>query len=85
MLSLIPKGVSATASLAILHDCMLHASAFDEVSYELCPREANASHEITRSFLFYSNFCTWVDEPPTFLMQTLIHDVTTFFFRFGAV
>jgi hypothetical protein len=70
---------SAPASLAIFHDFMLHASAFDDVSYGLCPREVNvAAHEIARSFFFCSDFCTWVDETHSFLMQSLINDVTIF-------
>jgi hypothetical protein len=47
------------------------------VSFKLCPREANqVAHEIAR-FCFSNNIsCNWVDEPPSFLFDSLTNDVT---------
>lgn len=68
-------GFSATASSAIPHDCMLHASAFDQVSYEFCPREANlAAHEVARLFTVVPTFVLGLMNP-LISLQSLINNV----------
>jgi ribonuclease HI len=41
------------------------------------PRDANkTAHELARKCFIDKNSCNWDDEPPSFLLGTLIHDVT---------
>jgi hypothetical protein len=64
-------------SSAIFADCVDMIPSIGTVSFKLCPREANqVAHEIAR-FCFSNNIsCNWVDEPPSFLFDSLTNDVT---------
>jgi hypothetical protein len=47
------------------------------VSFKHCPREANeVAHVLARECFASKLSCNWVDEPPGFLMEKLINDVT---------
>ena len=48
-----------------------------KVKFKHCPRSANGvAHELARK-CYVSNFsCNWVDEPPSFILDKLIDDVT---------
>jgi hypothetical protein len=70
-------GFSATSSAAIYDDCIILWSCFGKVAIEFCNREANqVAHELARVSSSSGRSCTWVDEPPSFLLQPLLHDVT---------
>jgi hypothetical protein len=56
---------------------VLLASLIDKVSFKHCPREANeVAHDIARFCFSSKASCNWVDEPPSFLLEKLINDVT---------
>jgi ribonuclease HI len=70
-------GFSATSSAAIYDDCTTLWSGFGKVSIEHCNREANqVAHELARVSFTSGNSCTWVDEPPRFILSKLVNDVT---------
>jgi ribonuclease HI len=62
---------------AIFADCIDLAASIGDVSFKHCPRNTNVvTHEIAR-FGFDSKIsCTWDDEPPSFLLSSIINDVT---------
>ena len=65
------------ASAAIFADCVDMASTIGIVTYRHCLREANkAAHEIARVCFHNKDSCNWVDEPPSFLLDSLLDDVT---------
>jgi hypothetical protein len=52
-------------------------SGFGNMSIEYCNREANqVAHELARVAFSSGNSCTWVDEPPRFILSKLVNDVT---------
>jgi hypothetical protein len=62
---------------AVFADCVDLATSIGDVSFSHCPREANGvAHELAR--FCYSNClsCNWIDEPPRFLLDSLLNDVT---------
>jgi ribonuclease HI len=66
-----------TDSAAIFADCMDHVASIGNVSFIHCPRDANKiAHELARKCFIDKNSCNWDDEPPSFFLGTLIHDVT---------
>jgi ribonuclease HI len=70
-------GFSATASAAIYDDCIILRSGFGVVSVEFCNREANhVAHELARVSFSLDSSCTWVDEPPSFILSKFVNDVT---------
>jgi ribonuclease HI len=70
-------GFSATSSAAIYDDCSILWSAFGKVSIEHCNREANqVAHELATVSFTSGSSCTWVDEPPRFILSKLVNDVT---------
>jgi ribonuclease HI len=70
-------GFSATASAAIYDDCIILWSGFGVVSVEFCNREANhVAHELAKVSISSGSSCTWVDEPPRFILSKLVNDVT---------
>ena len=65
------------ASAAIFADCVDMASTIGSVTYRHCIREANkAVHEVARVCFHNKDSCNWVDEPPSFLLNSLLDDVT---------
>jgi ribonuclease HI len=65
------------ASSAVYADCIDLASSIGSVSFKSCPREANqVAHEIARFSFLNNQTCNWVDEPPSFILDRLINDVT---------
>jgi ribonuclease HI len=65
-------------SAAIFADIVDLASTIDSVEYRYVPREANmTAHEIARQGFIDKINCNWDDDPPSFLLSFLIHDVTT--------
>jgi ribonuclease HI len=62
---------------AIFADCLDIRAGFDDVKFKHCSREANkVADEIARLCFQSGNSCNWIDEPPSFILQTLIDDVT---------
>ena len=73
------SGFSSTSAAAIYDDCSMLWSGFGEVSVEYCNREANeVAHELARNALISSSSCTWVDKPPSFILNALGNDITLF-------
>jgi ribonuclease HI len=70
-------GFSATSSAAIYDDCSILWSGFGKVAIEFCNREANlVANELARVSFSSGRSCTWVDEPPSFILSKLVSDVT---------
>lgn len=64
-------------SAAIFADCVDMATLIGKVSFVHCPRNANrVAHEIARFGFSSKSTCNWVDEPPSFLLPSLLNDVT---------
>jgi hypothetical protein len=77
--AMLDGGFSATAAAAIFLDCNFLASGFSKVSYEFCPRESNSvAHELARNCFQTFNSCIWDDDPPSFILTSLIKDVSLF-------
>jgi hypothetical protein len=59
---------------AFYADCIDISSS---IGFKFCPREANqVSHEIAKFCFLNALSCNWVDEPPRFLLDRLLNDVT---------
>jgi hypothetical protein len=70
-------GVSANSAVAIYDDCNIIWSGFHDISIEHCRREANqVAHNLARRARQYKQNCTWVDEPPSFVLDSLMNNVT---------
>jgi hypothetical protein len=64
-------------SSAIFADIVDLSSTIDKVSFIYCPREANkVAHELVKFSYLNNQSCNRVDEPPRFLLDFLINDVT---------
>jgi hypothetical protein len=62
---------------AIFADCVDLAVLVGGVTFKHCLREANeAAHTLARDSFSNKTSCNWVDEPPSFLLDRLINDVT---------
>jgi hypothetical protein len=47
------------------------------IKFKSCPREANqVAHEIAKFSFLNNQTCNWVDEPPSFILDRLVNDVT---------
>jgi len=72
-------GFSATASAAIYEECVQLWQEFTSISIEHCNREINkVAHEIARVAFQSKLSCNWVDEPPSFILASLVNDVMLF-------
>jgi hypothetical protein len=62
---------------AIYANCLSTAGSIGKVDFVYCLRDCKkAAHSIAR-YCFNSKIsCNWVDDPPSFIAQTLIDDVT---------
>uniref|UniRef100_A0ACD5XCW7 Uncharacterized protein n=1 Tax=Avena sativa TaxID=4498 RepID=A0ACD5XCW7_AVESA len=64
-------------SSAVLADCIDEASMVINVVFQHCPREANRiAHELARSCFSSMISCNWVDDPPSFILESLVNDVS---------
>jgi hypothetical protein len=64
-------------SSATYADCVDLSSLIGNVQFKFYQREANGvDHELARFCFSSKNSCNWVDEPPSFLLDKLINDVT---------
>ena len=55
--------------------CVL--ASIGKVEFKHCPREANqVAHVIARNSFDLRLSCNWVDDAPSFILQTLLDDVT---------
>ena len=62
---------------AVYAECFTLAASIGKVEFKHCKRDCNkAAHEIARNDFLSKLSCNWVDEPPSFILQTLIDDVT---------
>lgn len=70
-------GFTANSAAAIYEDCNILWSGFADITIEHCSREANqVAHNLARRAREYETNCTWVDEPPRFILDSLMNDVT---------
>ena len=68
-------GFSSTAASIIYQDINVQATSFDKISYIFCPRESNSvAHVLAKEAGDQPRL--WVDDPPNFIIQCLIDDVT---------
>ena len=61
----------------IFADIVDLVALIDKVQFKYCPREANqVAHELAKASYNSESSCNWVDGPPSFLLSTIINDVT---------
>jgi hypothetical protein len=61
----------------IYSEILSHAGIIGKVDFMHCGRDSNyAAHYIARECFNSKVGCNWADEPPSFLAQTLLNDVT---------
>jgi ribonuclease HI len=64
-------------SAAFYADCIDLSSSIGTVKFNYCSREANqVAHELAKFSFLNALSCSWVDEPPSFLLGSLLNDVT---------
>jgi ribonuclease HI len=64
---------------AIYADIFSQAVSIGKIEFMHCGRDTNkVAHELARSCFMSSTGCNWVDEPPSFLLEKLLNDVTKF-------
>ena len=72
-------GFSANSVAAIYNECSTVWSGFQENSIEHCSRDANrVAHELARRAMHTKINCIWDDEPPSFILEFVLNDVTVF-------
>ena len=65
------------ASAAVFADCIDKVATIGVVSFRHIGRDANqVAHELARASYDSKQSCNWVDEPPSFILDRLLHDVT---------
>jgi hypothetical protein len=70
-------GFSAGAAAAVYDECTSWWLEFADISIEHCPREANQpAHILARNALSCKIDNVWNSDPPLFLVQSLVNDVT---------
>ena len=63
-------------SAAIFADCVDYVASIGTVSFQHCPREANAvAHELARVCYTDKSSCNWDDDPSSFIIGKLVNDV----------
>jgi len=70
-------GFSANSAAAIYDDYNIIWSGVQDISIEHCRKEANqVAHNLAKRARQYKQNCTWIDEPPNFILDSLMNDVT---------
>uniref|UniRef100_A0ACD5WS59 Uncharacterized protein n=1 Tax=Avena sativa TaxID=4498 RepID=A0ACD5WS59_AVESA len=68
---------SATSFSAIFDDCRNLSTGYREILFEHCKREANkVAHELARHSFINHVDEFWDNDPPSFIMPTMVNDVT---------
>jgi ribonuclease HI len=63
-------------SAAVYADCVDATTIIGSVIYQFCPREANKVADDIARFCFQNKItCTWDDDPPSFLLNSLVNDI----------
>jgi hypothetical protein len=63
-------------SSAIYAECVYLIVSIGSVSFKICAREANqVAHNIARYCFSNNFFCNWIDEPTSFIFDSLTNDV----------
>jgi hypothetical protein len=64
-------------SVAIYADCIDISMLIGTVKFKSCPRKANqVALEIAKFSFLHNQTRNWVDEPPSFILDRLVNDVT---------
>jgi len=72
-------GFLAAAGAPIYDECNHLWQEFQSISIEHCDRESNqVAHVLAREAISLKLSCIWVDEPPSFILESLVNDVTMF-------
>jgi ribonuclease HI len=62
---------------AIFADCVNRVASIGTVSFHHTLREANqVAHELAKNSFSNKSTCNWIDEPPDFILDKLLNDVT---------
>ena len=70
---------SANSAAAIYDKCSTICSGFQEISIEHCSRDANrVADELAKQAMQTKTNCIWDDEPPSFILECVLNDVTVF-------
>ena len=69
-------GFLANSTAAVYDDCSIIWSGFEDITIEHCDRESNqAAHVLARQAMQTKENCIWDDEPPSFIIETIMKDV----------
>ena len=69
-------GFSATSAATLYDESKIIWNGFQDISIEHCSREVNqVAHNLAKRAMQLKQTCTWVDEPPSFILQFLANDV----------
>jgi hypothetical protein len=70
-------GFSVTLAAALYDECNIIWSGFQDISIEHCSREVNqVAQNLAKRAMQLKQTCTYVDEPPSFILDLLTNDVT---------
>jgi ribonuclease HI len=62
---------------AIYSDILAQAASIGSVDFSHCRRDTNTvAHDLARDSFISRSSCIWVDDPPSFILPTLLFDVT---------
>ena len=65
------------AAAAIFAECVDLTTSIEEVKFKHCFRAANTvAHELARYSICNKNSVSWINDPPGWLISTLVHDVS---------
>ena len=69
----------AAAGAPVYDECNHLWQEFQSICIEHCDQESNlAAHVLAREAISLKLSCIWVDEPPSFILESLVNDVTMF-------
>jgi len=70
-------GLSTTAATINFDECYNLWKDQYAVRMEHCNRDANkVAHELARQAFYTKDSCIWVDDPSSFILNLMVHDVT---------
>ena len=72
-------GFSATAGVPIYDERKMFCQDFSSISIEHCNRDINrVEHNLASLAVQSKHACIWVYEPPSFVLEARVNDVTLF-------
>ena len=74
-----PFTILALGNSAIFAECVDVATSIGKVKFKHCSRMANgAAHEVAKYSFCNENSVSWINDPPGWLISTLVDDVKVY-------